>query len=171
MDLPFEVVDLGPADHPAPGETAPDFKRPLVTEEYWEDVALSQLTAESPVLLVFFPMDGSFPATYIWREIAERGWGNDDDLTVVGLSISTPYEHEAFIADAELPHRLFSDPGNGVAETYGIAHDLDGMAGVSEARPAAFLLDVDRTVEYAWAASEWPAFPDYDAIAAAIADL
>lgn len=171
MDLPFDVVDLGPAEHPEPGETAPDFERPLVTEEYWEDVALSEIAAEGPVLLVFFPMDGGFPATYLWSEIADRGWGSDADLTVVGLSISTPYEHKGFIADQEVPYRLFSDPGNGVAETYGIVHDLDGMAGISEPRPAAFLLEPDRTVEYAWAAEEWPAFPDYDAVAAAIEDL
>ena len=30
----FEVVELGPADHPEPGETAPDFTRPLVTDEF-----------------------------------------------------------------------------------------------------------------------------------------
>lgn len=168
MDLPFDVVELGPADHPQPGEQAPDFERPLVNDEYWADVALSDLTADGPVLLVFFPMDGSFPATYIWNEIDERRWGRDDDLTVVGLSISTPYEHKGFIADAELPYRLFSDPQNGVAESYGVAHDLDGMAGVSEARPAVFLLEEDRTIEYAWVASEWPEFPDYDAIGAAI---
>jgi len=171
MELPFDVVDLGPAEHPQPGEAAPDFERPLVTDEYWEDVALSDLTADGPVLLVFFPMDGSFPATYIWNEITDRGWGSDDDLTVVGLSISSPYEHKDFIAEAALPYRLFSDPQNGVAETYGIVHDLDGMAGVSEPRPAAFLIDGDRTVEYAWVAAAWPEFPDYDAIAAAIEEF
>jgi peroxiredoxin len=34
-----------------------------------------------------------------------------------------------------------------------------------------FLLDADRTVEYAWVASEWPDFPDYDAVEAAIETL
>ena len=44
------------------------------------------------------------------------------------------------------------------------------MAGVTEHRPAVFLLDSDRTVRYAWVADEWPAFPDYEEIADAIAD-
>ena len=65
MDLGFDVVNLPETDAIEDGETAPDFTRPLVTAEYWEDRALSELAAEGPVLLVFHPMDGSFPATYI----------------------------------------------------------------------------------------------------------
>ena len=34
-----------------------------------------------------------------------------------------------------------------------------------------FLVDEDRTVRYAWAAQEWPDFPDYDAVEAALAEL
>jgi len=170
MDLDFDVVELDEPDHPTEGETAPDFVRPLVDDEYWEDVALSELTDEGPVALVFYPMDGAFPATYIWNELRDRGI-DESDVTVVGLSISTPYEHktlleERYIEDTGI--RLYSDPSNGVAEQYGIVNDLDGMAGISEPRPAAFVLDGDRTVRYAWAASEWPDLPDYDEFEAAI---
>jgi len=168
----FAVVDLPETDHVADGDTAPDFTRPLVTDEYWEDASLSELTDEGPVLLVFYTMDGAFPATYMWNEIRDRGWGAETDgPTVVGLSISDPYAHKRLVAERGMDYRLFSDPKNEVAEEYGIAHDLDGMAGVSEPRPAVFLLDEDRTVEYAWVAEEWPDFPDYDEIADAIADL
>jgi peroxiredoxin len=169
MDLPFDVVDLEPTDHVEEGEVAPDFERPLVNDEFWENRRLSDVTDDPPVVLVFHPMDGAFPATYVWNEIRDRGW--TDDATVVGLSISTPYEHATLIEEREIPDvRLFSDPANGVAETYGIENDLDGMAGVSEPRPAVFVLDGDRTVRDAWVAEEWPDFPDYDAVEAAIAD-
>jgi len=173
MDLEFDVVELGPADHPEEGETAPDFTRPLVNDEFWEDVALSELVARDgdPTVLVFHPMDGAFPATYMWTEIRDRGWGADADATVVGVSISTPYEHGAFIDRYDLEYRLFSDPANGVAERYGVVHDLDGMAGVTEPRPAVVLVDGDRTVRYTWAAEEWPEFPPYDETEAAIAEL
>ncbi len=168
MELPFDVVDLGPADHPEAGDQAPDFTRPLVNEEFWEDVPLSDLVAREtgPTLLLFHPMDGAFPATYIWQEVAERGW--HEDATVVGCSVSTPYAHERLIDERGLgdDYQLYSDPAAGVAEEYGIAHQLDGMVGVVEPRPAAFVLDADRTVEYAWVATEWPAFPDYDEIEA-----
>ena len=66
VELGFDVVELGPADHPEAGDTAPDFTRPLVTDEYWEDTSLSAVCADSddPVVLAFHSMDGSFPATY-----------------------------------------------------------------------------------------------------------
>ena len=48
MELDFEVVELPDSDHPTEGETAPDFTRPLVNEEYWEDASLSAVTAEGP---------------------------------------------------------------------------------------------------------------------------
>jgi peroxiredoxin len=170
MDLPFDVVDLSEPDPPGEGEQAPDFERPLVTDEYWENASLSELTADGPVVLVFYPMDGAFPATYVWSEIRDRGWG-DMGVTVVGVTISTPYAHTDFIDERGMDYRLFSDPANDVAERYGIENDLDGMAGVSEPRPAVFVLDGERVVQYAWAAAEWPEFPDYDAVEDAIEAL
>jgi peroxiredoxin len=165
----FDVVRLPETDHVDVGDTAPDFTRPLVNAEYWEDVSLSELTDEGPVCLVFYPMDGAFPATYVWNEIRDRAWG--DSLTVVGVSISTPYEHKTFIEEREMDCRLFSDPSDAVGREYGIPNPMDGMTGVEEPRPAVFLVDSSREVQYAWVASEWPDFPDYDEVEAAIADL
>ncbi len=162
----FDVVELDSTDHPEEGDEAPDFVRPLVNEEFWEDAALSDLTEDGPLLLIFHPMDGAFPATYIWNEVRDRGW--TETVTVVGLSVSSPYEHETLIEERGIDARLFSDPQNGVAEQYGIVNDLDGMSGVSEPRPAVFVIDGERAVEYAWVASEWPDFPEYDEIEAAI---
>jgi peroxiredoxin len=42
------------------------------------------------------------------------------------------------------------------------------MTGIAEPRPAAFVLDEDRTIGYAWVASEWPEFPDYDELESAL---
>lgn len=165
-ELDFDVVELDAADHPAEGDEAPDFVRPLVDAEQWSDVALSELLDDGPAVLVFHSMDGAFPATYAWNEIRDRGW--TDEVTVLGVSISTPYEHKRLIAERGIDARLFSDPQNGVAEQYGIVNDLDGMAGVTEPRPAVFVIDDERTVQYAWVASEWPDFPDYDDVEAAI---
>jgi len=163
----FDVVELEEADHVAAGDQAPEFTRPLVNDEYWEDIALSELTDDGPVVLVFYPMDGAFPATYIWNELRDRDFA-DYDVAVVGLSISTPYEHKTFIEKRDVSFRFFSDPANGVAEDYGISHDLDGMTGIHEPRPATFVIDEDRTVRYAWVASEWPDFPEYDDLEAAV---
>lgn len=162
----FEVVSLPDADHVAEGDTAPDFTRPLVNDEYWEDASLSELTDEGPVLLVFHPMDGAFPSTYIWNELRDRDLGSR--VTAVGVSISDPYAHKRLIEERGMAYRLFSDPSAAVAREYGIEHELDGMTGITEPRPAVFLLDEERTIEYAWVASRWPDFPDYDAVENAV---
>jgi peroxiredoxin len=172
MDLGFDVVDLPDGEPVEAGEQAPDFTRPLVNSEYWEDAALSELAADGPVLLVFHPMDGDFPATYIWQEVRDRGW-LDYDAELVGLSISTPYEHKEFIREWNDfdGFQFFSDPANEVAEAYGIVNDLDGMAGISEPKPAVYLVGEDMTVEWAWVAEEWPDFPPYDAVEDELASL
>ncbi len=171
MDLGFEVVDLPETDHPTEGDQAPDFTRPLVNSEDWGDASLSELAADGPVLLVFYTMDGAFPSTYIWNELRERAFDEQYEVQVVGLSISTPYEHMTFIDDREMSYPLFSDPQNAIAEQYDIVNDLDGMAGVSEPRPATVLVDSELTIQYAWVASEWPEFPDYDELEDAISSL
>lgn len=171
VDLDFDVVELPDRDHVEAGEVAPDFTRPLVNEEFWEDRSLSELTADGPVLLVFYPMDGAFPATYIWSELCDRAWEETYDVRIVGCSISDPYAHRRLLEERAMSYELFSDPNNTVAVEYGVPHDLDGMTGVSEPRPAVFLLDEDRVVEYAWVAGEWPEFPEYDAVEAALDGL
>lgn len=164
----FEVVDLPESDHPEVGDTAPDFTRPLVDAEYWEDVALSDLTDEGPVLLVFHSMDGAFPTTYLWNNLRDEGV--PERIRTVGVSVSSPYEHKTLLEERGIEGdvRLYSDPAAGVAEAYGIENSLDGMTGVTEHRPAVFLLDGDRTVRYAWVADEWPEFPDYEEIVDAV---
>ena len=165
----FDVVEFEPADAPTAGEVAPDFTRPLVNDEYWENTSLSAVTADGPTLLVFYSMNGAFPATYVWNELRDREWS--DLLSVVGITISTPYDHKSFLDDRNLTDvSLFSDPSNEVAADYGVAHDLDGMAGVSEPRLSFFLLSEDRTIEHSWIASEWPEFPDYDELEAELKD-
>ncbi|APX97745.1 Peroxiredoxin [Natronorubrum daqingense] len=156
-----ELVEFPPTEHPTEGEQAPDFTRPLVTDEYWEDASLSDLVAEDGrVLVVFFPLNWGGKSVYWWDELQGRDWA--PDVSVVGVGISQPFDHQRFIERRGLEYPLFSDPGNDVAERYGVVHDLDGMAGISEPRPAMFLVGPDRTVEYAWVASEWPPSPPFD---------
>lgn len=168
----LKVTELGPADHVETGETAPNFTRPLVNEEFWEDVSLEDLLVDGPVLLLFHPMDGAFPTTYIYNELLDREI-SQYPAQVVGLSISTPYEHKTLIAERGIEHYrgVFSDPGNDVAEAYGIEHTLDGMAGIETPRPSLFLIDEDRTIQFAWVAEAWPEFPDYDALEDALETL
>lgn len=157
----FDVVELGPTDHVESGSEAPDFTRPLVTDEYWEDRTLTDYTADGRTILVFTPMIGSFLAKYVWDELDERGW-DDLEEQVVGVSASTPYGISQFLDENDLPFGIFADPGNEIADSYGIAHDLDAMAGISESRLAFVAIDTDQTIDAIWVTTEWPEFPDYD---------
>lgn len=164
----FPVPSFPPFDGPQTGDRVPDFIRPLVTEEHWADESLSTLADEAGrVLLFFYPMNWGGKAMYWWKEITERGWGSDE-LSVVGIGIGHPFDNQRFIEARDLPYPLFSDPANGVAERYDLVHDLDGMAGIEEPRPAVYLLDDDLVVEYCWIATEWPETPPYDEIETAI---
>ncbi len=167
-----KVVELEPTDHVTKGETAPDFTRPLVNSEFWEDVALSDLLGAGPVLLLFHPMDGSFPTTYVYNELTDRSI-LESAAQVVGLTISTPYDHARTIEERgiESIRGLYSDPKNEVAAEYGVTHELDGMEGIEEPRLALFLIEPDRTVSFAWVAEAWPEFPDYDGLEDALDDL
>ena len=160
-----KVVELEPTDHVTEGEQAPDFTRPLVDTAFWEDVALSDVLEDGPVLLVFHPMDGAFPTTYVYNELKARSI-LDSKAQVVGLTISTPYDHARTIEDRgiESIRGLYSDPSNEIAAKYGVTHDLDGMEGLEEPRLALFLIEPDRTVSFTWVADAWPQFPDYDAL-------
>lgn len=164
----FEVVPLPETESVSEGETAPEFTRPLVDEEFWQNRSLSELTDDGPVLLLFHPMDGTFQTTYLWNNVADHGWDTRDGLQVVGLSTSSPYEHKTLLAERGVDAQVFSDPNNDVAAEYGIINNLDGMEGVSEPRTAAYLLDEDRTVEFVWVAQEHPDFPPYDELQDAI---
>jgi peroxiredoxin len=160
-----KVVEFDETDHVEAGEKAPDFTRPLVTQEFWEDVPLSDLLADGPVLLLFHPMDRSFPTTYVYNELDARSI-LPGPAQVVGVTISTPYDHADTIEERgiEAARGLYSDPKNEVAAAYGVVHDLDGMAGIEEPRLSLFLLEPDRTVAWAWVAEAWPEFPDYDGL-------
>jgi peroxiredoxin len=160
MELGFEVTELPSHDAPSEGDEAPDFVRPLVNDEYWVDASLSEVV---PALVVFYPMNGSFPATYIWQEVEKHGW--DESETVVGVTASTPYSHSRFLEEHDFDAGLFADPSNDVARDWGVENELDGMTGIEEPRPAVFYVGAEMKVEYAWVADEHPEFPPYDEIA------
>lgn len=157
----FDVVTLPEIDPVGPGDTAPDFTRPLVNHEYWEDTALSSLLDDGPVLLVFYPMNGGGKAHYTWSEIKRRNW--HEYVTTVGITIASPFDHARFIDELDLTdYRFYADPANTIAETYGVTHDLNGMTGITEPRPAFYLINSDQTIDYAWHATRWPHTPPYD---------
>ncbi|MDR9432175.1 MAG: redoxin domain-containing protein [Natronomonas sp.] len=160
--FPFDVVEFDDLSPPDNGEVAPDFTRPLVTQDGWHDIALSDLFEDESVLLIFYPMNGSGKSHYTWKAVREREW--EDAISVVGVGISQPFDMLSFVELLDLTCGIYSDPSNGVAEQYGLVHDVGGMTGIEEPVPAMFLLEAGGVISESWVAGEWPEQPPYDRI-------
>jgi len=102
----FDVVSLPETDHVAEGDAAPDFTRPLVGEEYWEDRALSE-AVDGPTLLLFHPMDGAFQATYLYNTTTTTA---GPTTWTLGVSISTPYAPTSACSPSAPPTASGSSP-------------------------------------------------------------
>ena len=172
MNLGLDITALPATEHVRSGDQAPAFSKPVVTAEFWEETSLQTLLEDGPVVLVFHAMDGDFPATYTFQGIVEAGWADWDRAQVVGVSISTPYEHRDFQRewDGFEAFSFVSDPACELGAAYGATHELDGMS-ITEHRPAVFVIDTEQAVQYAWVAEEYPAFPPYDDIEAVVTGL
>lgn len=107
------------------GDEAPDFELP---DPDGEPVRLSELLADGPVVLYFYPRDGTFGCT---REAC--AFRDDHDAfveagaRVVGISADPPESHRRFRDDHDLPFTLLSDVDGSVREAYGV--DTLGLPG------------------------------------------
>lgn len=150
----------------AVGDRAPDaqlFKPPR------EAVRLHDFT-DRPMVLMFFPLAFSGVCTKEMCAIAEdysayEGLGAD----VVGISVDSPYTNQKFAESVGAKFPILSDFNREATTAYGILRDLGDLRNVSER--AAFVIDRDRTIRYAWVGEHPGVFPPLDEIKAAAAKL
>ncbi|MEX1265976.1 MAG: peroxiredoxin, partial [Woeseia sp.] len=122
------------------GARAPEFVLP---DEKGEDVTLSDLLNDGPLLLYFYPADftpGCTREACAFRDM-------HDDLTAVGLRIVgiSPQDadsHQRFRREHKLPFVLLSDVDKVAIRMY----DVDGPFGVG-VRRATFLINRERTIQ------------------------
>ena len=119
-----------------PGERAPDFTLP---DQDGQPVTLSQLLAEGPLVLYFYPADFTPGCTKeactirdMHDEIASAG------MRVVGIAPQDAASHARFREKHALPFTLLSDPDKRAIRAYGV----DGPLGVG-VRRATFLIGAD----------------------------
>jgi len=89
-----------------------------------------------------------------WKRYHRAGWA-EFDVPVVGVTRDGPYAQNAFIRQMALPFRLFSDVNGTACDAFDLRTDRQGMANVSTARRAVFVIDEDRTITYDWVAEDW----------------
>ena len=83
------------------------------------------LPGEGPVLVYFYPKDGTPGCT---REACafRDAWARYDraGLRLVGVSADTDAEHRAFAEEHELPFPLVADPEHAWADAFGVGRTL-----------------------------------------------
>lgn len=100
------------------GDDAPGFELP---DQDGEPVHLADLLADGPVVLYFYPKDGTFGCT---REACAFRDDHDAFLEagarIVGISADPPESHRAFREEHDLPFTLLSDVDGAVRDAYGV---------------------------------------------------
>ncbi len=110
----------------ARGDRAPDFTLPGVDGP----VSLASLLAKGPVVLYFYPKDGTPGCTVeacSFRDAYESFV--DIGATVVGVSEDSVESHRRFVSRYALPFLLLADAGGRVAQSYGVRKTLGLLAG------------------------------------------
>jgi peroxiredoxin len=126
----FDAVarDVGSRTFSAPevGDPAPDFVLP---DARGGRVALSELVAAGPVVLVFYR--GAWcPYCNLQLQAYQRAWGQFEDAgaTLVAISPETPDNSLSTQEQNALAFPVLSDTGSHVAERYGLVFTLDDIA-------------------------------------------
>ena len=123
-----------------PGARAPEF---VLRNDKGEEVSLSDLLTDGPLILYFYPADFTPGCTKEACSIRDI----HDDLVAVGLTVAgvSPQDadsHARFRDQYELPFVLLSDPQKTAIKMY----DVDGPLGVG-VRRATFLISQDRKIQ------------------------
>jgi peroxiredoxin Q/BCP len=122
------------------GSKAPEF---VLQDENGEDVSLTDLLADGPLILYFYPADftpGCTREACSIRDIHQKI--QSVGLRVAGISPQDAASHAKFRDKHDLPFTLLCDPDKIAVRMYGV----DGPFGVG-IRRATFLINQDRTIE------------------------
>jgi peroxiredoxin Q/BCP len=122
------------------GSKAPEF---VLQDENGDDVSLTDLLADGPLILYFYPADftpGCTREACSIRDIHQKIQAVG--LRVAGISPQDAASHIKFRDEHNLPFTLLCDPDKIAVKMY----DVDGPFGVG-IRRATFLINQDRTIE------------------------
>lgn len=126
----------------APGTTAPDFVLPATTGG---TLRLSDLLAESAIVLVFYPKAFTSRCT---KQMEAYQAAHESlaklDARVIGISTDDADTNLRFALDRDLDFPLLSDVSGRVATQYGVYNPLAGLAGRST-----FVVGTDGVIAHA----------------------
>jgi len=129
------------------GDRAQGFELP---HKAGETTDINALVGKEPFALLFFPLAFSSVCTEemchfrdAWSAYANAG------VKMFAISVDSPFVVDRFRSEENIPFPVLSDFNKDVAATWDVLHDdLFGLRGVT--RRAAFVVDGDGIVTYAW---------------------
>jgi len=133
------------------GDTAPGFELPGATAGRIDSHTLEEYTRNDwAVVLVFYPFDFHPSCTTQMCLLRDaEGLSLAENTVILGLSTDSAYSHRAFADQHRIDFPLLSDSDGSVAESYGVrVGEIQDHQTV--ARSAMFVVDPERTVQYAW---------------------
>ncbi len=124
------------------GSQAPDF---TLKDYNNQQVTLSSVYADKPVLLVFYPFAFSGICTGELCQLRDD-FASFEGVQVVGVSVDTPFSLKVWAKQENYQFPLLSDfwPHGEVAKAYGVFNEKAGMA-----NRGTFLIDSAGTVRFA----------------------
>ena len=147
--------------HPTVGVQAPDFS--LTFKPGPDRVTLSELRGETVVVL-FFPLAFSGTCTEELCRIAQD-WSEWKALgvRVLGISADSVFVNQRFAAETGVPFLLLSDYNKETIEEWGVVYeDFFGQRRVP--KRAAFVVDPQGVIRYAWVTEDADVLPPFEDI-------
>ncbi len=157
---------------PTEGDTVADFEALLCDGETFRSATLAEGLDARGGVVVCTGFAFSAIAQNWWKRFVRAGWGEFEDVAVLGVSRDGPYAQNEFLRWLDEPgFRFFADVDGGVSESLELLADRDHMANVSTPWRSAFVVDADREVRYAFVADDWISPLPREEIEAAVAEL
>jgi peroxiredoxin len=147
------------------GDTAPEFTAPLATGDGIESFTLSEALEEGPVVLAFFPGAFTSVCSHELQAFRDRLAAFEaEGVGVYGVSVDSPFALNAFHEELDLNFPIVSDANHELVHEYGVATDFAELGIEDVAKRAVFVVDEDRTVDYAWVSDDPGVEPDYEEV-------
>lgn len=153
----------------AVGSQAPDFTLKTKTADGLKDIKLSDNFGKKQTVLLFFPLAYTGVCTQELCDIssglsAYAGLGAE----VYGISVDSPFAHEAWAKEHKIGVTLLSDLNKAVTRAYDVV--FPNLAGVGDTSArAAFVIGQDGRIKYAEQTPTPKDLPDFAKVKAALA--
>lgn len=153
----------------AVGTNAPDFTLKTKTADGLKDIKLSDHFGKQQVVLLFFPLAYTGVCTAEMCDISNGLSGYADlGAAVYGISVDSPFTHEAWAKANKIAVTLLSDLNKTVTKAYDVV--FPNLAGVGDtAARAAFVIGKDGVIKYSEQTPTPKDLPSFEKVKAALA--